>query len=217
MSWDPPSGAPSPEADQAARWQYDLDLARLVRDCGATLLDALEQHRPGARGHADATASYGFAGAVELRLEREHAEAIREAARLHEVGLIYVPAATLAAAPEDRTADQRALLESHAAYGAEIARGAGVPDQACAWIRSSMERFDGRGPAGLAGERIPLESRIIRVACACDTVLTAPVAAASHDERRALGLARLRELTGRELDPRVVAALSAMLERVTRS
>lgn len=216
MSWDPPSGAPSPEADKAARWQYDLDLARLVRECGTTLLDALEQHRPGARGHADATASYGFAGAVELRLEREHAEGIREAARLHEVGLIYVPAATLSASPDDLTPDQRTLLESHAAYGAELARGAGVPDQACAWIRSSMERFDGRGPAGLAGERIPLESRIIRVACACDAVLTAPGAAASQ-ERRAMGLAALRDAAGRELDPRVVASLSAMLERVTRS
>jgi HD-GYP domain-containing protein (c-di-GMP phosphodiesterase class II) len=216
MSWDPQSGAPSSEADPFANGPPLADLAELARARGATLLDALESHRPGAREHAEATASYGFAAAVELGFEREHAEAVRETARLHDVGMIYVPAAVLAAAPEDRDPEGRALIDAHPAYGAELALGAGVPAQVCAWIRARAERFDGRGPAGLAGERVPLEARIVRVSCVCDSALTTPVLGGSAAEHRTAAFASLRAAAGRELDPRVVDALTGMLDRVTR-
>jgi HD-GYP domain-containing protein (c-di-GMP phosphodiesterase class II) len=210
MSSDPRNGAPSSETDAPP----DADLAEAVRVGGATLLDALEAHRPGGRDHSDATASYGFAAAVELGFEREHAEAVRETARLHEVGMIYVPAAVLATAPAERTSDAQVLIDAHPTYGAELARGAGVPEAACDWIRATAERFDGRGPAGLAGERVPLQARIIRVACACDIALTAPHHAASTAEHRAAAFSSLRAAAGRELDPRVVGALTGMLDRV---
>ena len=213
MSWDPPSGAPSSEADPAAGGLSD-GLAELIQVRGVTLLDALEGHRPGSRDHADATASYGFAAAVELGFERAHAEAVRETARLHEVWMIYVPASVLAAKPENRNAEGKALIAAHPIHGAKLALGAGIPAQVCEWLRASAERFDGRGPAGLAGERVPLEARIVRVACACDTALTAPHAAGSSADHRAASLATLRSAKGRELDPRVVDALTSMLDRV---
>ena len=192
------------------------DLAELARARGATLLDALEDHCPGSREHAEATASYAFAAAVELGFEREHAEAVRETARLHEVGMIYVPAAVLAASAEHRTPEGSALIDAHPGYGAELALGAGVPPQICNWIHATAERFDGRGPGGLAGERIPLEARIVRVACACDIALTAPHAAAGPAKHREAAFEVLWSASGRELDPRVVEALAGMLDRVTR-
>ncbi len=212
MSWVPPSDAPSPGAEAAA--EAGADLADLVAARGAVLLEALEAHWPGARDHADATASYAFGAAVELRLERERAESIREAARLHEVGMVYVPAAVLASPPAERDPDGQALIDAHPAYGAEVARGAGIPGPVCDWIAATAERFDGRGPAGLAGERVPLEARIIRVACACDRALMAPRTGISATEHRATAFAWLRAAGGRELDPRVVAALTALLDRV---
>lgn len=215
MSWVPPSGAPSPDADPADE-AAGVALADLVSERGAVLLDALEAHWPGARDHADATASYAFGAAVELRFERETAEALRETARLHEVGMVYVPSAVLSKQPEERDAEGRALIDAQPTYGAELARGAGVPSRACQWIAASAERFDGGGPAGLAGERVPLEARIIRVACACDRMLTMPHASGTAAEHRATAFAWLRAAGGRELDPRVVAALTGMLDRVTR-
>jgi HD-GYP domain-containing protein (c-di-GMP phosphodiesterase class II) len=215
MSWDPQSGAPSSAADPAGGGAQ-ADRAELARAHGATLLDALEDHRPGSREHAEATASYAFAAAVELGFEREHAEAVRETARLHEVGMIYVPTAVLAAAPDQRSAEGRALIDAHPGYGAELALGAGVPPLICDSIRATAERFDGRGPGGLAGERIPLEARIVRVACACDWALTTPQAGASPAEHRGAAFEVLRAAAGRELDPRVVEALAGLLDRVTR-
>jgi HD-GYP domain-containing protein (c-di-GMP phosphodiesterase class II) len=216
MSWDRLSGAPSSEADPVGAGGAERDLAKLARSRGATLLDALEDHRAGSRDHADATASYAFAAAVELGFERQHAEAVRETARLHEVGMIYVPAAVLAAAPERRSADGRALIDAHPGWGAELALGAGVPLQICDWIQVTAERFDGRGPAGLAGERIALEARIARVACACDWSLTTPPTGGNAAEHLAAAFEVLRGAAGRELDPRVVEALAGMLDRATR-
>jgi HD-GYP domain-containing protein (c-di-GMP phosphodiesterase class II) len=191
------------------------NLAELARARGATLLDALEDHRAGSRDHAEATASYAFAAAVELGFERQHAEAVRETARLHEVGMIYVPAAVLAAAPEGRSADEAALIDSHPGYGAELAHGAGIPQQICDWIQATAERFDGRGPVGLAGERIALEARIVRVACVCDWALTTPRAGETAAGHLTAAFEVLRAAAGRELDPRVVEALVGMLDRAT--
>jgi HD-GYP domain-containing protein (c-di-GMP phosphodiesterase class II) len=206
MSSDRPSDVPSsgPEAGLAAR----------VKAGGSELLDALERHLPGSRDHADGTAAYAFAAAVELDLARDHAEAVREAARLHEVGSVYVPGVLPAKPASELTADERALLDSRFARGAELARGAGVPDQVCDWIGAVGEHFDGSGPSGLTGEGIPIESRIVSVACACDTALAAPAPAdAPPDARRRGAVNALRGAAGSELDPRVTAALVAMLER----
>jgi HD-GYP domain-containing protein (c-di-GMP phosphodiesterase class II) len=207
MSSDRPSDARSSEPEPAR-----------VKARGSELLDALERHLPGSRDHADGTAAYAFAAAVELDLERDRAEVVREAARLHEVGNVYVPAAVLVRPPGELTPKDRARLDSRFASGAELARGAGIPDQVCEWVGAYGERFDGSGPAGLAGERIPIESRIVRVACACDTALAAPAptpSGVSPDERRRIAVHALRASAGSELDPRVTAALVAMLERAT--
>ncbi len=203
MSSDRPSGARSSEPEPAR-----------VKARGSELLEALERHLPGSRGHADGTATYAFAAAVELELERDHAEAVREAARLHEVGNVYVPANVLVKAQSELTTEETRLLDSRFASGAELARGAGIPDQVCDWIGAAGERFDGSGPGELAGERIPIESRVMRAACACDAALAAPApGGASLGERRRIALEALRAAAGTELDPRVTTALATMLER----
>jgi HD-GYP domain-containing protein (c-di-GMP phosphodiesterase class II) len=184
MSSDRPSGGPSPRPDPPPDTG---ELAELIRNRGAPLIEALESHLPGAGEHADATGAYAFGAAAELGFARRRCEAVREAARLHEIGKVYT-------------------LESHHEAGSRLARGAGIPEAACAWILHARERFDGRGPGGLVAIQIPLESRVIRAACACDLFRSQP----SRDEG---AIEDLRGQAGRELDPRVVHALIAILAR----
>jgi HD-GYP domain-containing protein (c-di-GMP phosphodiesterase class II) len=188
-----------------------VSAAALVEERGAVLLDALERHLPGSREHADAVAGYAFAIAAELGLDRGGAELVREAARLHEVGVVYVPAALLARPPERLSPAEAALVASHPAYGARLAEGAAVPEPVPEWIAAAAERFDGTGPLGLAGDRIPLQGRIIRVACACDSLLARP--ARPGEARAAAAVAGLRDGGETELDPRVVEATSAIIRR----
>jgi HD-GYP domain-containing protein (c-di-GMP phosphodiesterase class II) len=213
MSSHPHSGAPSPAPEPAPTvGRRPLGEADETRLRGEPLLDGLDAHLPGAREHADGTAAYAFATAVEIGIDREGCELTREAARLHDVGKLYLPQWLLAAPAGELSDSERAERESHYALGHKVALGAGVPEQACAWILHVRERFDGEGPGGLAGEGIPLASRIIRVACAYATLLRQQPAG-SADETRHAALGWLRAAGGAELDPALVEALARVLRR----
>jgi HD-GYP domain-containing protein (c-di-GMP phosphodiesterase class II) len=208
MSSDPRSDAPSPAAEAP---ESELGLGELLRIRGAPLLEALEGHRPGSLEHAESTAAYAFATAVDLGYVRAQSEVAREAAKLHEVGQVYVPADVLAKAPIERNRAEAEAFAAHYEAGYRLARGAGVPEYVCAWLLRTRETFDGQGPEGLTADAIPIESRIIRAACACATALAAPAVAGQAPHRRALQM--LEAEAGRELDPRVAVTLRTVLER----
>jgi HD-GYP domain-containing protein (c-di-GMP phosphodiesterase class II) len=196
--------------------QAEARLAALLRERGAPLLEALERHLPGAREHADGTASYAFVGAVAIGFDRTQCDVAREAARLHEIGLVYVPSEVIARPVSARDDDEIATYETHFEAGYRLARGAGLPDVACGWLLRARERFDGGGPEGLAGGRIPIESRLIRAACVCQTALAAGALPGepSAPERATAALSRQ---AAAELDPAIVAALTGVLERASRT
>jgi HD-GYP domain-containing protein (c-di-GMP phosphodiesterase class II) len=186
MSSDPRSDAPSPGPEQSD--------AELIRERGADLLAALEARLPGATEHADATGRWALAIAAELRLPRATALAVRETARLHGIGQLYL-----------ETARANCDADAQALAAARLAAGAGLPDGASVWLQHWRERFDGEGPRGLYGGAIPLESRIIRAACAYARELEA-----EPDTARALE--RLGDRAGTELDPATIGAIAFVLD-----
>lgn len=86
------------------------------------------------------------------------------AARLHDVGRLRTPARLLAGSGQ-LSASERELLRLQPLWGAEmVARIPGLEAVALV-VRHCHERWDGSGyPDGLAGERIPLASRIVALA-----------------------------------------------------
>ena len=108
---------------------------------------------------------------------------------------------------------QRVALAAHYTTGARLALGAGIPGDVCIWILQVRERFDGNGPDRLAGDQIPIVSRIVRAACACHTLLGAEERAGRTDpaEVKAAVILSLRDMAGAELDPEVVEALASSL------
>ena len=155
MSSDPRSDALSPEPD-----------AELVRERGADLLAALEARSPGSLAHADLTARWALAIAAELRLPRATALALRETARLHAIGTLYLEAGLAGRGDRESSPEERVAFDAQAEAAARLASGAGLPSAPCIWLEHWRERFEGGGPKGLFGGAIPLESRIIRAACA---------------------------------------------------
>ena len=74
------------------------------------------------------------------------------------------------------------------------------------WVRHSHEHFDGSGyPDGLAGDAIPLASRILLVADAHDAITSDRPYRSAQSQTDAL--VELRRHAGRQFDPRCVDAL----------
>jgi energy-coupling factor transport system substrate-specific component len=209
MSSDPHSDAPSPAADSLpadAAPEPPSD-AELIRERGADLLDALEARLPGSIEHAEATASWALAIAAELGVSRDTALAVRETARLHGIGLIYAEAELAARDEAELTDDERRRLDDQAGAAARLAAGADLPGTACVWLEHSREHFEGGGPKRLYGGAIPLESRIIRAACA----YAGEIGGGEPDYEAALE--RLGARAGTELDPATIGAIAFVLDR----
>lgn len=207
MSSDLPGGVPSPSPGPGSD---PVELADLLRERGAPLVEALERHLPGSREHAVATASYAFTAAVGLGFSRAQAEVAREVAMLHDIGLIYVPAEIAGKPAVARDPEEAATWATQYDAAYQLARGAGIPEDVCGWLLRVRERYDGTGPERLNGELIPIVSRIIRAACACQAALAGATGGESPVRTA------IRDLAGRaggELDPKVAAALISVLDR----
>jgi putative nucleotidyltransferase with HDIG domain len=154
-----------------------------------------------------------LAGAVAraMGLGERAIEEVHIAAHLHDLGKIAVPDAILMK-PGPLSPEEYAVMEGHAAAGFTILRDAPLSEDVKQAIRHNHERWDGSGyPDALAGEHIPLLSRILGVVDAYEAMTS------DRPYRRALpqeeAIARLRAAAGTQFDPAIVAVfLRAVLK-----
>jgi diguanylate cyclase (GGDEF)-like protein/putative nucleotidyltransferase with HDIG domain len=180
----------------------------------AALARAVDAKDSYTRSHCQTVSQLAAMIAAELGFAGERLAKLRLAGLLHDVGKIGVPDAILNK-PAALTDDEYDVMKQHAVLGFEIVESAGLPEQA-RWVRHHHERIDGRGyPDGLAGEAIPLESRIILVADSFEAMTS------DRPYRRAPGqafaLAELQRHSGSQFDAQVVAALTRVLDRTTEA
>jgi diguanylate cyclase (GGDEF)-like protein len=139
----------------------------------------------------------------------EHVELIRLAASLNDIGKVALPEELLVK-PGPLTAEERRALERHPQIGYRILDSLGA-DPVATWVLHHHERWDGSGyPGRLAGEHIPLGSRILFVADAYEAMTTDQAWRERLPAEEVL--AELRRCAGTQFDPRVVDAFVAELE-----
>jgi two-component system, cell cycle response regulator len=132
-----------------------------------------------------------------MGLTGEEQQQLQQAAELHDVGKVAIPDAILHK-PGPLDEEEWAFVRRHTLIGERIIGAAPALAQAAKLVRSTHERFDGSGyPDGLAGEQIPLGSRII-----------ARTYAPTMTSEQAL--AELHRCAGGQFDPQVVAVLSSV-------
>lgn len=198
---------------EQTRSRHELELAnrrlsarlqQMTRAVVRSITDALEAKDEHLYGHARRVGGYSVATGRRLRLDTAALEQLALAATLHDIGKIATPDAVLLK-PGPLTEEERACVRLHSERGARMLAGVPEMEDVAAAIRYHHEHWDGAGyPAGLAGEQIPLASRIIRVADAYDAMTSPRPFRDAFDHETAI--TRLREEAGRQFDPEVVRA-----------
>ncbi len=175
-------------------------LEATVRAVAATA----EKRDPYTAGHQERVARLACAIAEEMGLPKEQVEAVRISAILHDIGKVSIPVDILNKPGPLNELEMR-FIRTHPETAYDIVQAIPLPWPVAAIVLQHHERMDGSGyPAGLRGDEIMLEARILGVA---DTV---EAMAAHRPFRPAMGLeAAFREISRHEgvlFDPRVVKA-----------
>ena len=140
-----------------------------------------------------------------LGLTPAEINAVRHGALLHDVGKLAIPNEILHK-PGPLTAAEWRVMAEHPAIGERILRRTPQLGHLAPIVRHEHERWDGDGyPDGLAGTAIPIASRIILVCDAYNAMITTRPYREAMSPRDAV--AELRDKSGTQFDPQVVAAL----------
>jgi diguanylate cyclase (GGDEF)-like protein len=175
------------------------------------LADQLDVRDAGTSNHSRTVGRLCAMIAEQLGLPPERVERLEIAGRLHDIGKIGVPNAVLQK-PSALGATEMAQVRTHPEIGAEVLSGRGLEDLR-SWVAAHHERPDGRGyPAGLTGDEIPVEAKVIAVADAYQAMTADRVYRAGIGSKSAR--VELLRNAGTQFDARVIAAFMAVLDEL---
>jgi diguanylate cyclase (GGDEF)-like protein len=169
------------------------------------LANALEANDEHTSAHARYITDLALKVGTELGFESEALKRLELGALFHDIGKIGIPAPILTKTGP-LTEEERAIVEMHPILGERILEPIEQLEEVRRIVRSAHEHYDGGGyPDGLAGNDIPLESRIV-LACDAYHAMTT-----DRPYRKTLGVEearrRLVEASGSQFDPQIVDAL----------
>ena len=154
--------------------------------------------------HSERVGLYAAALAERMGYSGEELESIRAAGVLHDVGKIGISDSVLQK-PGKLTPDEWDIMRRHSELGRDIIAGAGM-ERIATFVLHLHERYDGRGyPAGLAGEEIPLQSRILHVADMLEAMTSSRVYRPRLSTQAAID--ELYRMRGTQVDPVVADAM----------
>jgi len=137
------------------------------------MVKSLEARDPYTSGHSRRVQHYSTIIGRAIGLRERDIDHLSRAALLHDVGKIYEKYAAVLSKQDKLTPDEWAIIQDHPADGANLVSTMTKLRDVVPAIRHHHENWDGTGyPDGLAGEQIPVASRIIRFADTIDAMTT---------------------------------------------
>jgi len=196
--------------DRRAAITGSIELGHAYRGTALLLGDVIEADDLDTGRHSRAVAPLTIAVSTQLGLGPRDLRIAELVALLHDVGKIRIPNEIIHK-PGPLSPDERAVVEMHTIDGEQmLGTVGGLLGEVGRLVRFCHERWDGTGyPDGLAGEEIPLISRIVY----CCDALHAMTSDRPYREALtvAAALDELERCAGTQFDPEVVAAVVSVL------
>jgi putative two-component system response regulator len=188
------------------------NLARLYEDLRSTYLrtiralaQAIDARDHYTHSHSENVSRYSVLIAQGMKMGFKEIEELREAAELHDIGKIGISDSILTK-PSGLTPEEWLQIKTHPQTGAQILEPLTFLSVVIELVKEHHERFDGSGyPAGLKGEEILLGARIIHLADAYDSMISAR----SYRQvpfTKEMAIVEIKDKTGTQFDPEVVSA-----------
>jgi diguanylate cyclase (GGDEF)-like protein len=196
----------SPPTKKSARVNGETDRSAFNFICAlAAAVDAKDHY---AYKHSQNVREYAIMVAKKMAWSAEDASRLSTCALLHDIGKIGISDGILNKTSHLSVAEWD-LMRTHPQIGANIVSHVPQLAPCLAGILYHHEYFDGSGyPAGLKGEAIPLDARILGVVDAYEAMTsTRPYRPAFSNEE---ALAELRRGSGKQFDPEVVKLFIAI-------
>ncbi len=139
-------------------------LQRTVEGTIQAIALTVETRDPYTAGHQRRVTKLAYAIAREMSLPNDQIQRVRISGLLHDLGKIFIPTEILSK-PGQLTEVEFAIIKSHPQAGHEILKNIEFPWPISDIVIQHHERMNGTGyPAGLKGDEIVMEARILAVA-----------------------------------------------------
>jgi len=206
-------------ADQAA---ISIDRAKFYEDqrnyeihLTDILLNAIEHFSPEKRGHSTRVAKYSNMIAKATNMSEDEKKRLHRASLFHDIGFIKIKDVL---SKED--------YKAHCKTAYEMLHPINFYADIAPIILHHHERYDGKGyPSGLHGEDIPLESRIIAIAEAFDTMVSSDsyrytegmvnVEEIPFTDRFHSAIEELKNNAGTQFDPKLIEIFVSTIDKLS--
>ncbi len=176
------------------------------------LVAAIDTRDPGSVRHSEKTAEYAVAIGRELGFSTQDLALTCKAALLHDVGMLGVDQ-DLLMKTGSLEPEEVETIKRHCKVGSEILAQSPQLVAVADIVLRHHERFDGHGyPGRLAGNDIPMISRVVAIADSIDAM----VSPRSYKQALTLeqALEEIRKMSGAQFDPLAVQAAGRVVSRI---
>lgn len=175
------------------------------------LASAIDAKDPYTQGHSKRVTEYSLRMAKYMKFDDDKIEQLEYMAVLHDVGKIGIKDAILnKEAPLDN--EEYGIMKTHVTIGAAMLEKVKTLREVAGGAKYHHERYDGRGyMAGLSGDEIPLEARMIAIADAYDAMTTdRPYRKGLSHE---IAMEEIQKNSGTQFDPELVEVFKQVMKQ----
>lgn len=188
------------------------ELEEMTRSLIAALESANLYNDENTGKHIMRVAAYSELIAKELGMPRDFIEKIKLYAPIHDIGKVGIPDEILKK-PGKYTPEEFEIMKNHVKIGYNMLKDSPIPDIAKNIILYHHEKWNGDGyGAGLKGEEIPIEARIVAISDVFDALSTKRVYKEKFEIDKTLNI--MREGRGEHFDPNIFDLFLANLDKV---